>query len=179
MITIPLIWQIIITIVKFLLMSKLSEICTFFSANRLKTIGVWRWNRDGEATSYLTSPLTPDLTQVYADFRGRQLKGAVVPNWPFFKVTPLETRDEPYQEAEPHSGIDFNVLNSIATKLNFTLVEHVYFCSLWVMGISHSISIWFRYYVRVWMCFFVFFYQRNDSRCLLVPLWFKQEYWSN
>ncbi|XP_042884156.1 glutamate receptor ionotropic, delta-1-like [Penaeus japonicus] len=71
-------------------------------------------------TSALVSPLTPDLDRIYADFKGRQLKGAVIPNWPFFQVTPLATYDGPYQEAAPHSGIDFNVIDTIASRLNFT-----------------------------------------------------------
>nr|XP_027228470.1 glutamate receptor ionotropic, delta-1-like [Penaeus vannamei] len=79
------------------------------------------WNDEtGKMTPFLASPLTPDLERVYADFGGRQLKGAVVPNWPFFQVTPLDAYDGPYQEAGPVSGIDFLVIDAIATELNFT-----------------------------------------------------------
>lgn len=68
----------------------------------------------------MSESLTPDLNKLYSDFGGRQLKGAVVDNWPFFKVTILDTLDGPYKEALPHSGIDCNVINSIAAKFNFT-----------------------------------------------------------
>ncbi|ROT85328.1 putative glutamate receptor ionotropic, delta-1 [Penaeus vannamei] len=76
--------------------------------------------RDWQDDLFPPSPLTPDLERVYADFGGRQLKGAVVPNWPFFQVTPLDAYDGPYQEAGPVSGIDFLVIDAIATELNFT-----------------------------------------------------------
>ncbi|XP_042857157.1 glutamate receptor ionotropic, delta-2-like [Penaeus japonicus] len=88
---------------------------------KFRAIGSWRWVRGGGgASAFVSESLTPDLNQLYSDFGGRQLKGAVVDNWPFFKVTLLDTYDGTYQEAKPHSGIDCNVINSIADKLNFT-----------------------------------------------------------
>ncbi|XP_047493795.1 uncharacterized protein LOC125042313 [Penaeus chinensis] len=79
------------------------------------------WNDGtGKMTLFLATSLTSDLERVYADFGGRQLKGAVVSNFPFFQVTPLDTFDGPYQEAAPVSGIDFRVIDTIASKLNFT-----------------------------------------------------------
>ncbi|ROT84896.1 hypothetical protein C7M84_021910 [Penaeus vannamei] len=87
---------------------------------RLQAIGTWHWHRERGVTSLLQAPLTPDLTSSYADFGGRQLRGAVVDNWPFFRVTPLRARDGALREAAPHSGIDCNVLEALARKLNFT-----------------------------------------------------------
>ncbi|XP_042865997.1 uncharacterized protein LOC122249308 [Penaeus japonicus] len=86
----------------------------------LQPIGTWRWHRNRGVTSLLKSSLTPDLGLAYADLGGRQLKGAVVENWPFFRITPLSTRDGPHQEARAQSGIDYHVINAIAQKLNFT-----------------------------------------------------------
>lgn len=99
---------------------KLTRSYHIATSDRFRKIGGWNWNRSKGVDSFLLSPLSAKLNEVYADFGGRHLKGAVKSSWPFFQVTPLETYDGPYQEAVPHSGIDLNVINSIASKLNFT-----------------------------------------------------------
>ncbi|XP_068247831.1 glutamate receptor ionotropic, delta-2-like [Palaemon carinicauda] len=82
----------------------------------MRSAGSYRWHDVNKADSLsLKRPLTPDLLEVYSDFRGRELKSAVVDNWPYFKITPLDENN-----ALPHSGIDCNILNSMAVKLNFT-----------------------------------------------------------
>ncbi|XP_069171820.1 probable glutamate receptor isoform X1 [Procambarus clarkii] len=82
---------------------------------RLKAVGWWWWSRDSGGRHVASSSLTPDLQQVYRDFGGRTLTAAVVDDWPFFKVTPVSTT-----HAIPDSGIDYQVLTSLALKLNFT-----------------------------------------------------------
>ncbi|XP_066967133.1 glutamate receptor ionotropic, delta-2-like [Macrobrachium rosenbergii] len=82
----------------------------------MKAVGSYRWNKaNGKVSVDIQSPLTPDLLEVYGDFGGRTLKSSVVDNWPFFKIIPVDESN-----ALPHSGIDCNVLSSIAAKLNFT-----------------------------------------------------------
>ncbi|XP_064118946.1 glutamate receptor ionotropic, delta-2-like [Macrobrachium nipponense] len=92
---------------------------TFVDSNNavsMKAAGSYRWNKAlGKVSVDVVSPLTPDLFDLYGDFGGRTLKSSVVDNWPFFKITPVDESN-----ALPDSGIDANVLNSIAAKLNFT-----------------------------------------------------------
>ncbi|KAG7167501.1 Glutamate receptor ionotropic, delta-1-like 22 [Homarus americanus] len=78
--------------------------------------GWWSWNADqGKPIKYLKKPLYLNLGDVYRNFGGRVLRVAVVDNWPYFKVTRSEDGS-----LQPHSGVDYNVLNALAKKLNFT-----------------------------------------------------------
>ncbi|XP_068247580.1 glutamate receptor ionotropic, delta-2-like [Palaemon carinicauda] len=82
---------------------------------RMMPAGTYRWNVAKETVSVdIKSPLTPNLLEVYRNFGGRTMNASVVDNWPFFKIIPIDK-----ENALPHSGIDHNVLQSVAKKLNF------------------------------------------------------------
>lgn len=59
--------------------------------------------------------LVPDLLHLYATFGGRRLVVAANDNWPFLGLTHLGDG-----AAAPRSGIDINILDALAAKLNFT-----------------------------------------------------------
>ncbi|XP_071536859.1 glutamate receptor ionotropic, delta-2-like [Panulirus ornatus] len=61
------------------------------------------------------SDLVPDLQKLYTDFQGRQLVVATKDNWPFIKLITLEDGT-----MTPLSGIDFNIIDILSEKLNFT-----------------------------------------------------------
>lgn len=73
------------------------------------------WIKTKGAESYLRSPLYHDPRLVYTNLWGRELTVTAIDNWPFFK-TAASLDGSPH----PHSGIDVNILNTIANKLNFT-----------------------------------------------------------
>ncbi|XP_071526270.1 uncharacterized protein [Panulirus ornatus] len=81
---------------------------------RFHRVGSWsviRRTNDHE----VKSKLIPDLQQLYSDFQGRQLVLSVNDNWPFFKIQAMENGT-----VIPIAGVDFNVINSLGEKLNFT-----------------------------------------------------------
>ncbi|XP_076069236.1 glutamate receptor ionotropic, kainate 1-like [Oratosquilla oratoria] len=81
---------------------------------------VGRWSfENGESRSFLSENVFPPLTELYGDFGGRELVGATMDNWPFIKVGRADGG------IFPTGGIDINVLDTIAERLNFTyrLVE--------------------------------------------------------
>ena len=51
------------------------------------------------------------------NLNGRSLVSAVVPNWPFYGTTDLGNGT-----LIPESGIDVEIINVLADKLNFTYV---------------------------------------------------------
>lgn len=77
--------------------------------------GWWKWSSTGDPISHLNSALGYDLTCVYSNLWGRKLTGAAIDNWPF-----IEVLTNPDGSLHPNSGIDFNIINTIADKLNFT-----------------------------------------------------------
>lgn len=81
----------------------------------LEDVGWWAWSPSDDHESFLSKPLHGELSLAYSDFGGRRLKAAVVDNEAFFEVT--TTADGSIQ---PLSGIDFQVLNTLSQKLNFT-----------------------------------------------------------
>lgn len=77
--------------------------------------GWWRPSSPGWVRAAASPALLPDLLHLYADFGGRRLVVAANDNWPFLGLTHLGNGT-----VAPRSGIDINILNALATKLNFT-----------------------------------------------------------
>ncbi|XP_066976065.1 glutamate receptor ionotropic, delta-2-like [Macrobrachium rosenbergii] len=91
-----------------------------FSSRRFEEIGWWKWKSAKTSPSskhnyLLRSPLYRPVKEVYRDFGGRVMRSAVINNSPFFGIVV-----NPDGSATPDSGIDFNVLNTLRNKLNFT-----------------------------------------------------------
>ncbi|XP_076069237.1 putative glutamate receptor [Oratosquilla oratoria] len=81
----------------------------------LRLLGYWSLASSPEDL-LLREPFFRTPEDLYSDFEGRRLTVAVVDNWPFFRV-----RDSPEEGGlRADSGIDVNILNALANKLNFT-----------------------------------------------------------
>lgn len=60
-------------------------------------------------------PVVPDVMRQYQDFGGRQLAVAANNNWPYFAIKILQDG-----RRVPASGIDVEIINALAERLNFT-----------------------------------------------------------
>ena len=65
----------------------------------------------------LTMPVVPDVLQQYNDFGGRELVVAAIDNWPYFVINTLQDG-----QRVADSGIDVQILTTLAHRLNFTYV---------------------------------------------------------
>lgn len=63
----------------------------------------------------LSLPVVPDVLRQYQDFRGRQLVLTANNNWPYFVIKTLQDG-----RRVADSGIDVEIINSLANRLNFT-----------------------------------------------------------
>lgn len=68
---------------------------------------------DGKAR--LTWPVVPNVLRQYQDFGGRQLAVAANNDWPYFAIKIL-----PDGRRVADSGIDVEIINALANRLNFT-----------------------------------------------------------
>ncbi|XP_076045830.1 uncharacterized protein LOC143028076 [Oratosquilla oratoria] len=81
-------------------------------------LGKWWLDSSGVARSFLSSSqLFLNLDLQYSDFSGRVLRVSVVDNWPFFKLEEL-----PGGGVRADSGIDYNILTTLAGARNFSYV---------------------------------------------------------
>ncbi|CAL4079859.1 unnamed protein product, partial [Meganyctiphanes norvegica] len=86
-------------------------------------VGVWSWRADRSTPHwFLSSPLAPNLREVYKDFGGRTVINCVLDNWPFFDVDFMSDVGDTLTDRDPQpaGGIDVGVLSSMAKTLNFS-----------------------------------------------------------
>ena len=86
----------------------------------MQEVGWWSWRGGKGIVSVggkkkVTAPLTRLVSQQYGDLGGRTLRAVVVQNPPYFRIKKL-----PDGNIVPGEGIDVNLLNILANKLNFT-----------------------------------------------------------
>ncbi|XP_047497774.1 probable glutamate receptor [Penaeus chinensis] len=76
--------------------------------------GIWQ-GPDTDETLTQHDLIFLELSQIYADFKGRELVVSVINNWPFFGVKYLADGTP-----EADSGLDVSVLQALSRTLNFT-----------------------------------------------------------
>lgn len=84
----------------------------------------------------LNQPVVPDVLRQYQDFKGRQLVVAANDNWPYFVIKTLQDG-----QRVAVSGIDVEILNTLADRLNFTQVhcDLMFPHTVYLYHISHAI----------------------------------------
>lgn len=84
----------------------------------LRLVPAGRLHLSGNVTRFRpTKLIVPDMLQQYRDFGGRELVVATLDNWPYFVIKTLQDG-----RRVADSGIDAQILSTLANHLNFTYV---------------------------------------------------------